>query len=97
MARHAHEFSCTNCGWWNYPMLSDHMDGNYVIQCGNCGHEHYRTIEKGKVTDKRHSTEKAVTDLIHVMRSACQKEKRQLGVVAQLRNRLFAESMGGGV
>lgn len=97
MARHIHEFSCTNCGYWNYPMLSDHMDGNYVIKCGNCNHEHYRSIEKGKVTEKRHDKNTRNLDIIHVMKSACSEEKRQLSKLTLIKNKLFAESMGGGV
>jgi DNA-directed RNA polymerase subunit RPC12/RpoP len=95
MARHAHEFSCTECGFWNYPMLSDDMSGCYIIKCGNCGHEHHRHIEKGRVTDKRHLDGKNMRDVIHVMKSACQKDKRQLGIIAQLRNQLFAGGNDG--
>jgi hypothetical protein len=78
-------------------MLSDTMNGNYVIRCGNCNHEHYRCIVDGKVTETRHDKTKRNLDIIHVMKSACQKEKKTLGVVAQMRSRLFADSMGGGV
>ena len=98
MARHAHEFQCDgrgtatpekptneNCGWYNYPMLDDKMTGNYIIVCGNCGHEHYRTIVKGVVTDDRHSATYKEAERIHVMKSASQREKRKLGAIAQFR------------
>lgn len=101
MARHAHEFQCDgtvkdrtpaqppynggNCGWYNYPMLDDSMTGNYIIICGNCSHEHYRTIVKGVVTDDRHSAKYGDAERIHVMKSATQPEKRKLGLVAQMR------------
>ena len=84
MARHTHEFYCTNCSWWNYPMLSDTMDGNYEIVCGNCGHIHYRVIKNGVVIDDKvqeeakwndsrwsKNVDKWSGDTIHVMKSAC--------------------------
>ena len=85
MARHAHEMDCTNCSWYNYPMLDETMNGNYTVICGNCGHQHYRCIEKGVVTQDRHSKKYGETDTIHVMPSACSKEKRKLGIIAQMR------------
>ncbi|APU88928.1 hypothetical protein Rctr197k_122 [Virus Rctr197k] len=85
MARHAHEFSCTECQHYNYPMLSDQMNGNYTIICGHCQHQHYRVIKAGVVTEDRHNKNLPPAEIIHVMPSACQKEKRELGQVAQLR------------
>jgi hypothetical protein len=85
MSRHAHEFNCTNCNWFNYPMLNDAMSGNYTVICGNCGHEHYRYIKKGVVTEDRHNHLEEHGDTIHVMPSACSKEKRKMGGVAMLR------------
>lgn len=75
----------SNCGWYNYPMLDDTMTGNFIIVCGNCGHEHYRTIVKGVVTADRHSADYKTAERIHVMKSATQPTKRQLGAVAQFR------------
>jgi RNase P subunit RPR2 len=85
MARHAHEMYCTNCSWHLYPMLNDRMSGNYTIVCGNCEHKHYRYIKDGVVTEDRHNYAADHGDTIHVMKAACQKEKRKLGAVAQLR------------
>jgi uncharacterized Zn ribbon protein len=88
MARHAHEFSCTNCSWWNYPMLSDKMHGNYTIICGNCKHEHYRVIKGGVVTEDRHNSAMDHGDTIHVMKSASFKEKKpeqKKGMIVKLR------------
>ena len=28
-------------------------DGNHIVECPHCGHEHCRTIKKGKVTGDR--------------------------------------------
>ena len=68
-------------------MLSDKMNGNYTIVCGNCKHEHYRHIKDGVVTEERHNHLAQHGDTIHVMPSACSKTKRgdMQGKVAQLR------------
>lgn len=91
MARHAHEFSCTNCNWWNYPMLSDKMDGNYTIKCGNCSHEHYRVIKNGAVTEDRHNSAIDHGDTIHVMKSASFKKKKEdRGMIVRFRETVAA-------
>ena len=72
-------------------MLSDKLDGNYTVNCGNCGHHHYRVIKNGVVTGERHDSSygtkggKVIGDLIHVPRSACTKEKPELGIMAEVR------------
>lgn len=86
MARHAHEFHCTECRGFNYPMLDEELpDGNYTLVCGGCQHKHYRVVKKGVVTEDRHNHALDHGDTIHVMPSAFSKEKRQLGMVAQMR------------
>lgn len=91
MAHHAHEFQCTSCDWFNYPMLSDQMSGNFVVICGNCDHKHYRHIKDGVVTEVRHNSNRGnghfAGHTVHVMKSASQKTKRKLGTVAQLRQK----------
>ena len=94
MARHSHEFQCTECYFFNYPMLSDVMSGNYTVVCGNCGHEHYRVLKNGVVTGDRHNTALDHGDTIHVMPSACSKEKRKRGLIAQMRENVAAGLMG---
>ena len=66
-------------------MLSDCMTGNYTVICGNCGHEHYRVIKDGVVTEDRHNSSVNHGDTIHVMKSATSKEKRQRGLIIQMR------------
>ncbi len=91
MARHAHEFQCTECGYWNYPMLDEGMSGNYTVRCGHCQHDHYRVITSGVVTEDRHSAKYGgVAEVIHVMPSACSKDKRRLGAIAQFRQLVAA-------
>lgn len=69
-------------------MLNESMTGNYTIVCGNpdCKHQHYRVIRKGVITDDRHSSSLKNNDTIHIVPSACTKERRKMGVVTQLRN-----------
>lgn len=83
-------FQCTNCGWWNYPTLRDNMSGNFTILCGHCGHGHHRAVVDGKVTEDRHNDKAGGLEVIHVMKSACQREPRRMGKLARLRDRLFA-------
>lgn len=84
MARIAVEFYC-HCGYYNYPMLSEDFCGNCTVLCGHCGHEHYRAIKNGVVTEDRHSETMGTAVRLHIMPSACQKEPRKRGLVAQLR------------
>jgi hypothetical protein len=74
-------------------MLSESMNGNYTIKCGNCGHEHYRVIKNGVVTEDRHDKKHGAADTIHIMPSACSKERRQTGIVVQLREMAAAGLM----
>lgn len=44
------EFYCSGgCGWYCYPRLNLELEGEYTIVCGNCKHEHYRYVRKGKI------------------------------------------------
>lgn len=44
---------CHQCGK-NFVALIDYsLDGNHIIECAHCGHEHYRKILNGKVTEER--------------------------------------------
>lgn len=77
--------SSDNCGWYNYPWLDDTMTGNFTIKCGHCGHEHYRKIVKGVVTDDRHDVKSGAAQVLHVLPSQTQATKRKLGTIAQIR------------
>lgn len=97
------EFYCSGgCGWYCYPRLNLEIEGELTIVCGNCGHEHYRYIEKGKLkqpaADGKGSFSKRITERrgsrgherILIMRSACQPKPRKLGMVAKVRQLLAA-------
>lgn len=80
-------FQCQICEWWNYPTLRDNMTGTFTIHCGHCGHGHHRGIVDGKVTEIRYNRLAGQLEVIHVMPSACQKERRpEKGKLAFLRD-----------
>lgn len=50
------DMNCTNCSKNFIAQLDFKMDGNHVVECPYCGHEHCRVIESGKVTGERWET-----------------------------------------
>jgi DNA-directed RNA polymerase subunit RPC12/RpoP len=47
------DLTCTECGKMFIAQLDMQIDGNHIIECPHCGHEHCRVVKKGKVTDDR--------------------------------------------
>lgn len=47
------EMHCHNCSKTFVAELNLDINGNYVIECAHCGHEHCRTIKNGKITETR--------------------------------------------
>lgn len=47
------EMHCHSCSKQFVAELDLDINGNYVIECAHCGHEHYRTITDGKITEGR--------------------------------------------
>jgi len=47
------EFYCHECNGYIKIELDYSINGNHVVNCPKCGHEHCRVIENGKVTDDR--------------------------------------------
>jgi len=47
------EMHCHNCSKSFVAELDLDINGNYVIECAHCGHEHCRTIKNGKITESR--------------------------------------------
>jgi len=47
------ELFCTECRRHVQFNLDLEGDGNYTIPCPNCGHEHYRAVIGGKVSETR--------------------------------------------
>jgi len=44
---------CHQCSKQFIALLDYRIEGNHVVECPNCGHEHCRVIKGGKVTDDR--------------------------------------------
>lgn len=44
---------CTDCRRQFVAKINHDLDGNHKILCPHCGHEHWRAIRKGVVTDDR--------------------------------------------
>jgi ribosomal protein S27AE len=47
------DMHCHNCGKGFIAELNFAINGNHVVECPRCGHEHYRTIKDGVITDAR--------------------------------------------
>lgn len=47
------DMDCTECRRMFIATLDFSLDGNHIIECPWCSHEHCRVIEKGKVTGER--------------------------------------------
>ena len=49
----AQELYCHACEGYVRFSLDLSIDGNYKLICPKCGHDHYRVVRKGKITDER--------------------------------------------
>ncbi len=47
------ELFCHVCRKYVQIILDTEIDGNHVIKCPNCGHEHCRVVKNGVVTEDR--------------------------------------------
>lgn len=50
------DLSCTECRKSFIAQLDVGIDGNHIIECPHCGHEHCRVIKGGEVTGDRWSS-----------------------------------------
>ena len=50
------DMSCTECSKGFLALLDYTIDGNHIVECPHCGHEHCRVIEGGKITEERWSS-----------------------------------------
>lgn len=48
--------NCTNCSKQFIALLDFGLDGNHVVECPYCGHQHCRVIKNGEVTEDRWSS-----------------------------------------
>jgi DNA-binding sugar fermentation-stimulating protein len=47
------ELHCHECQRYVQFALDVSLNGNHVLHCPNCGHEHCRVVRDGKITDIR--------------------------------------------
>lgn len=51
--RRRQELHCHACGRYVQFVCDLSLDGNHVLNCPNCGHEHCRAVKDGIITDIR--------------------------------------------
>lgn len=47
------ELWCHDCERYVQFTIDHDLDGNHVLECPNCGHEHCRVVKDGVITDIR--------------------------------------------
>lgn len=47
------ELHCHACSRYVQFVLDYDLDGRHILNCPNCGHEHYRIIREGRITAER--------------------------------------------
>lgn len=47
------EIYCHECGNYVQFELDMSKEGNHLLECPNCGHEHCRVVRRGRITDDR--------------------------------------------
>jgi hypothetical protein len=50
------ELHCHACNGYVQFALDTSINGNHVLACPNCGHEHCRVVKDGKISDVRWDT-----------------------------------------
>lgn len=50
------DMNCHNCSKNFVAEVDFSISGEHVIECPHCGHEHWRTIKDGKITEARWGT-----------------------------------------
>jgi len=81
------EFYCSECAHYLYVRINLALEGNHIVRCPNCGHRHYRVVQKGIITKERFDSAYDTADEIHIPKSACvpKSQRRQLGLIAHQR------------
>lgn len=55
------EIHCHGCDRWVQFSLDTSVDGNHVLRCPVCGHEHCRVVRNGRITDIRWDRRNGIT------------------------------------
>lgn len=57
------DMQCTNCSKTFIAEMDYSLNGNHIIRCAWCGHQHCRTVQGGKVTDQRWAPSNSLPDI----------------------------------
>jgi hypothetical protein len=55
------EIYCHDCGHYVQFDIDLNMNGNHVLRCPICGHEHCRVVKNGEITDDRWDSRNGIT------------------------------------
>lgn len=61
--KEAQELWCHHCAHYVQFELDLSLNGNHVLECPNCGHEHCRVVKDGLITDDRWDSRNGVTTM----------------------------------
>lgn len=64
MALERQELHCHGCNRYVQFSLDVSLNGNHVLECPNCGHEHCRVVKDGKITDIRWASRNGPTHVV---------------------------------
>jgi transcription elongation factor Elf1 len=87
MPKQTIEFNCYVCSHYLYPRMNISLDGNYIVNCPVCGHQHYRTIRDGYITSDRFDQNLPLCNELIIPKSAAvpYSKRRHRGLVATAR------------
>jgi len=81
------EFYCSECAHYTYVNLRL-LEGTHVMRCPNCGHEHYRRVKEGQITEGRWNGKNLPHYTIWAPKSACvpKAQRRKKGLIGKIRD-----------
>lgn len=65
------EIHCHACQMYVQFSLDTAINGNHVLECPNCGHEHCRVVKDGKISDVRWDQRNMGLGFYQVMQVTC--------------------------
>lgn len=64
------DMHCHACNKNFIAELDFDINGDHVVECPHCGHEHWRKIEKGKITEARWGSDPRPENAIRVSKNS---------------------------
>lgn len=59
------ELHCHNCDKYVQFDIDLSLNGNHILNCPNCGHEHCRVVKNGIITDDRWDSRNSADGYMH--------------------------------